>query len=159
NRANRSWSMGRFKLLQPILYGFLSAVIVMGCDERKPSASMRPLDEPATKPSRPTTQELIEGPRTRIPLRAMPFSMEVPRGWQIKSVGGVQILEGPTPAGVAQIQLAKHGSPIPQHAERLIEGAKKEAAASPGPLTLADVREIGSFKMLETRSVGNTTQI
>jgi hypothetical protein len=89
-------------------------------------------------------------------LKVIPFWVSVPRGWELKSLAGVMVLEGPTPSGVARLQIGRHLAPIAQHAERLMEGAKREAASKPGPYTLADVRESGGLKVLETRSIGAT---
>jgi hypothetical protein len=128
---------------------------ILGCDDRRNLVPIQP-PQAATQPVRPTTQELMQGEGIRISLKAIPFWVSVPRSWELKSPAGVMVLEGPTPSGVAQIQIGRHLAPIAQHAERLIEGAKREAAAKPGPYTLADVRESGGLKVLETRSVGAT---
>jgi hypothetical protein len=64
------------------------------------------------------------------------------------------MLEGPTPAGTAQIQMSRHISPIAQHAERLIEGAQKEIAAQPGPYNRCELRKLGDVQVLEYRKLG-----
>lgn len=130
-------------------------VAIVGCDDRR---TLVPViaPTPATKAARPTTQELLQGEQARIALKVIPFWVSVPRGWEMKSQAGVMVLEGPTPSGVAQLQIGRHLAPIAQHAERLVEGAKRDAASKPGPYTLADVRELGGLQMLETRSIGPT---
>jgi len=130
-------------------------VAIIGCDDRR---NLTPITPPqaATKPAPPTTQELLQGEQARIALKVIPFWVSVPRGWELKSLAGVMVLEGPTPSGMACLQIGRHLAPIAQHAERLIEGAKREAAAKPGPYTLADVRQLGTLKLLETRSIGAT---
>ena len=129
---------------------------LFGCDDRR---NLVPVADPpgTTQPvPAPTTQELLSGEPQRVSLKAIPFWISVPRGWQLKSQAGIMIIEGPTPSGVAQLQIGRHMAPIKEHAERLIEGAKREAAASPGPYTLAEVRDINGMKALEQRSVGAT---
>lgn len=131
---------------------------IVGCDDRRNLVPVLQQQPAATQPTRPTTQELLQGEPTRVALKVIPFWISVPRGWELKSQVGVMVLEGPTPTGMAQLQVGRHLAPIAQHDLRMIEGAKREAAAKPGPYTLADVRESGGLKVLETRSVGNTLQ-
>ncbi|MBC8107461.1 MAG: hypothetical protein H7Z14_12785 [Anaerolineae bacterium] len=131
-------------------------ISLVGCDDRRNLVPVIAPQAAATQPARPTTQELLQGESTRVALKAIPFWISVPRGWELKSQAGVIVLEGPTPTGIAQLGIGRHLAPIAQHDERLIEGAKREAAAKPGPYTLADVRDSGGLKVLETRSVGKT---
>ena len=130
------------------------AASLTGCEDKRPSPNLQPVSEPATKPVAPTTQELMGGEQVKLKLQAIPFTMSVPKSWKLRTIGPVLFLEGPTPAGIAQLRLGRHQSPIESHAQRLIEGAKKDAAAQPGPHTLADVRDLSGMKLLETRSAG-----
>jgi hypothetical protein len=136
-------------------------IALIGCDDRK---NLVPLEQPAqnaasaTQPgAAPTTQELVGGPYERVALKAIPFSVSVPRGWELKSQGGM-VLQGPTPSGFAQLQIARHLAPIEKHAETLIAATKREAASNPGPYTLAEVRDINGMRALEARSAGQTQQ-
>src|ERR1043166_1307910 len=93
--------------------GWLSIVAVAllagACDER-PQAS-KAVQQAASQgnqdPQRPTTQQLLTGPRTRLTLGAIPFSVRAPLSWRTRVLAssGVTILTGPTPSGEAQIQL------------------------------------------------------
>ncbi|CAN5467970.1 hypothetical protein BH09PLA1_BH09PLA1_30150 [soil metagenome] len=139
-----------------LLIALVGLWFITGCDDKR---SLVPLVAPTTtttRAPRPTTQELVSGQQIRIALKMIPFWVSVPQGWELKSQAGVMVLEGPTPAGVAQLQIGRHLAPIAQHAERLMDGAKREAANNPGPYTLADVRDLSGLKLLETRSVGAT---
>lgn len=128
---------------------------LLGCEDDR-HKTLKPLDAaaPSTQPAAPTTQELLTAAPTRTAIRVIPFWISLPPGWAVKTDAGVTILHGPTPAGVAQIQIGRHGSPIEKHAEMLITGAKKAAATHPGPYTLAEVRTLGGVQVLETRSIG-----
>lgn len=147
------------------ILALISAVTVAaGCDERRPnspadpSASQSAATNPTTQPADDagahdvTNQEL-----TPVPLGAIPFAMNAPKGWKFKSRAGVLTLEGPTIAGTAQIQIVRHMQPIAGHAERLVEGAKKEIAAEPGPYNKCDVRTVGGVQVLEFRKLGRPT--
>jgi hypothetical protein len=140
----------------PGAVGLVSIVLMLGCDDRR---SLVPIEQPesaATQPARPTTQELLSGEPQRIALKAIPFWISVPRGWEMKSQAGVMILQGPTPSGVAQLQIGRHLAPIANHAENLISGAQREAAGKAGPYTLAQVSDMNGLKALEKRSIGTT---
>jgi len=132
-------------------------LLLLGCDGKRNLVPISPNAPAATKPSLPTTQELMNGEQQRLALKAIPFWISVPKGWELKSPVGVLVLEGPTPSGVAQLQIGRHLAPIEKHADNLIEGAKREAAAHPGPYTLAQVRDMNGLRVLETRSVGTTS--
>ena len=93
-----------------------------------------------------------------MPLRAIPFNLTVPRGWDFKSEDGITVLQGPSPKGIVQIAIGKHISPIPDHAKRLIDGAKKELADHPNQYALANVRQDNGVQILETRSIDATRQ-
>jgi hypothetical protein len=146
-----------------LIVAVATAANTSGCDRPRPQAANPQPQEPAqpaatqaslTVNERPTTQQLLTGEYVRVPLRAIPFSVTVPKGWEIKAQAGILTLEGPTLAGTAQIQISRHLAPIPQHAERLIEGAKREVAANRSPYGLAEVRTLsGDIRYLEYRSV------
>jgi hypothetical protein len=137
-------------------------MLVIGCDRPKPPPSAQQQQPesattqsvPAAAEHRPTTQQLLAGEQVRMPLRAIPFSVSVPKGWEVKANAGIINLQGPTPAGTAQIQVSRHVAPISQHAERLIEGAKKDVTANPSPYALAEVRNLNNgIRCLEYRTV------
>jgi hypothetical protein len=134
---------------------------LIGCDDQKALVPVNPptQNEAATQAAAaaPTTQELVSGPYQRIALKSIPFSISVPRGWELKSQGGM-LLQGPTPAGFAQIQIGRHLAPIAGHAETLIAATTRESAANPNAYQLAEVRNIGGLKALETRTMGKTQQ-
>src|SRR5437016_14344399 len=91
----------------------LVAIVIFawGCEDRRSSdaieqaAAKARSAEPVS--ARPTTQELMSGPKKRIPLTPLPFTANVPMQWKIESLagGGVVVLTGATPTGDAQIQL------------------------------------------------------
>jgi hypothetical protein len=145
---------------------FLSLIVMafgltLGCDDRGSSSfvPIEPAEPAATRPAKPTTQELVSGQPKRIALKSIPFWISVPSGWQLKSQGGVMILQGPTPSGVAQLQIGRHLAPIASHVENLIAGAQREADGKAGPYTLAEVSETNGMKALEKRSVGSTRPV
>src|SRR5687768_6292650 len=82
-----------------------------GCDDsaKPPALSETPIKTEKPEPKKPTTQEILEGPRKRIPLQLIPFSAEVPESWGVKVRGerefSVSILEGPMIDGEARMVL------------------------------------------------------
>lgn len=132
-------------------------LLVIGCDDKRSLVPITPSAPASSKPAAPTTQDLLNGEQQRVALKAIPFWISVPKGWELKSPAGVLVLEGPTPSGVAQLQVGRHLAPVAKHADNLIEGARREAAARPGPYTLAEVRDMNGLKVLETRSIGATS--
>ena len=88
-----------------------AVLIAIGCD-RSPAPPNLPESTPNKAPaSRPTTQELLSGPRKKLPLLPLPLSAQVPQSWQVKSITeNLFFLEGPAPSGDVQIQLAERTS-------------------------------------------------
>src|SRR5689334_18840042 len=143
-----------------IALAMTAAMGIAGCDNSPAPPKNLPAtnDKPATTgPSRPTTQELLNGPTKKLSLGVIPFNITVPQSWEVKTSGdGLAFLQGPTPAGDVQIQLAKRHSQLsPQDVEALIRAAKKEADAHPEAKRTATLRETPSFRILDRQSVGN----
>ena len=142
----------------------VAGVLVAGsaCDRQPEPPPAEPAESAASQPQlppempRPTTQELLSGEQVRTPLRVIPFSLEAPRGWSLVPRSGLTIFEGPTPAGTAQIHVSRRSSPMPEHSERLMAGAKREVETNPGPDNFANVRTVGDVKVLEHRMVEKT---
>ena len=130
-----------------------------GCDEAPvaPPELLTTPPPPAETTSRPTTQELLEGPRRSIALGAMPLSVQAPPGWSVKTMDGTSatFLEGPTPTGDASIKLSDRAATKPDKLEILAAGAKKEREQFPDSIKLAEMRDIrGGAKVLERQRVG-----
>ncbi len=142
-----------------IALAITAAMGIAGCDNSPPPPKNLPTTSETpttTAPSRPTTQELLNGPTKKLSLGVIPFSITVPQSWEMKTTGdGLAFLEGPTPAGDVQIQLAKrHNQLSAQDVEALIRAAKKEADAHPESKRTATVRETPSFRILDRQSIG-----
>jgi hypothetical protein len=143
----------------PIVAAFI-LLTAPACDDT-PQVPQSVLDE-ANKPKeadsskRPATQELLGGRRTRTALVPLPLTMEVPQGWgqgQFKDIPNPgNLLQGYTPAGDVQIDLAARPSLKQEQLDQLLEGAKKETAKN--PTMKVELRSLGDVKVLERRSVG-----
>jgi hypothetical protein len=139
--------------------GALLLLLVMGaCDEAPapppPPAPAAPDDAPpaATTPARPTTQQLLAAPRTRVPLGTLPLSAEVPEGWQVRTSGPLTLLEGPAPSGHAEIQLAHRPNLRRAGMEAMLAQATKDPGRDAG--RTVEVRRLGAATVLERRTVG-----
>lgn len=138
----------------------VAALLIVGCDG---SSTPDPVQQAATEarssppPSdRPTTQQLLQGPRKRLALTPIPFSAAVPPSWKIESLGGgtIVMLDGPTPSGEAQVQLSTHPPAKKEEFERIQRGAAKEKAERPKTVIKADFRQIGNIEVLERQVIG-----
>jgi hypothetical protein len=134
--------------------------IAAACDERieaPPQLLKNP--PPQESASRPTTQELLEGPRKTIALATLPLTARVPTGWAVKNVEGtsVVLLEGPTPGGDAAIQLNERAASDASKLDILVNGAKREMAQHPESIKMVDLRDIAGAKLLERQRVGKVT--
>ena len=137
----------------------LVAVGLTACDDT-PAVPQAVLDE-SNKPTdtsinkRPTTQSLLSGTRSRSALIPLPLTMEMPEGWgkpkDMEAAPG-HLLQGYTPNGDVQIQLASRPVMKKERLDQLIEGAKKEMAKNPA--VKVELRDMGSSKVLERQSVG-----
>jgi hypothetical protein len=140
----------------------LSLAVVCGlaaCDDAPvppknlPVADEKPATAPA--PTRPTTQDLITGPRKKLSLNVIPFNITVPESWEVKTSGELVFLQGPAPAGDVQIQLAKRPQLSKDEVESLLRAAKKDADAHPEAKKLVELRTMPTFRILDRQSVSN----
>jgi hypothetical protein len=136
----------------------LAALLASACDEKPsaPAVLSEQARHAAEGPKRPTTQELLTGPRKRIVLGPMPFSVRAPASWKIEVLpaNGISMLQGPTPSGEAQIQLSTRPTTSSQDLDRLVQGAKKELAEHPDRVRKAELRSIGAVKIFERQALG-----
>jgi len=142
-------------------------LVAFGCDD---SSSVPPsVQQAAVKakahgpqaPPRPTTQELVNGPKRRLPLTPLPFSVSVPPSWKVQSLGAgsITVLTGPTPSGEAQIQLTSRATAKKEELEIIRRAAKKEMSQptteSLSKKTIkADFRKIGEVEVFERQAIG-----
>lgn len=85
--------------------------------------------------------------------------MQAPAGWGVNAVEGtnVVLLEGPTPAGQASIQLANRMVISSAKLDALVNGAKGEMKQNPDSMKMVELREparAGGVKVLERQRVG-----
>jgi len=151
-----------------LLGGLLVAGLGIGagaCDDRSdvPADLVHPPVEPQTEQptaatSRPTTQELLESPRTTMTLDVLPLTLQVPPHWKItrRSTSNLPLvwLEGPAPAGDVQIALKVQEPLIPQKFEQLLLGTRREIERAAEPNTQLTIRQLGPATVIERRSVG-----
>ncbi len=133
----------------------LAGSLAAGCEE--PPVAPPILTSEPSAPPRPTTQELVQGPRTSIPLGSIPLTVRAPAGWAVKNMEGTSLtlLEGPTPAGEASIQFNDRPLTSAAKLEILASGAKREMEQFPESIKMADLRTIaGGTKVLERQRVG-----
>lgn len=132
---------------------FLGLSLVAGCEPEEPTPP--PELHQATSPdrtSRPTTQELVDGPRHELTLGSLPATISVPRSWELRSpTGQVPItgLAGPTPTGDAFIRLAKLNTLTPQTQQLYLDQVRQKAADSPSSLFF-EIRDEGGFRVIES---------
>ncbi|MEA2707926.1 MAG: hypothetical protein QOF78_527 [Phycisphaerales bacterium] len=134
----------------------------IGCDDQSNDIPQSVLDQQArqaaiekTLPKIPTTQELVTGPRTVMPLGPLPMTMRVPTSWKVEVTSGASLLRGHTPSGEITIQLTSRPSLKKPEFDALIKAAKKEQAEKPQSILKADVRPLGNVQVYERQAVGD----
>ena len=151
-----------------LLGGLLFAGVGIGagaCDDRSdvPADLVHPPDEPKTEQtqtsatSRPTTQVLVESPRTTMTLDVLPLTLAVPPHWKItrRSTSNLPLvwLEGPAPAGDVQIALKVQEPMIPQKFEQLLLGAGRAEVLSAEQTEAALLRFAAGVAVLQSGAV------
>jgi hypothetical protein len=146
--------MNRFACAAVLLAG----LYVTGCDDTPapPPALVQETPPPDAPPTRPTTQELLEGPRKSISLGELPLTVQAPAGWAVKPMFGTShiLLQGPTPTGDAAIQLNERPLTTGAKFDLLVNGAKKELQQFPQSIKLVELRTIEGAKVLERQRIG-----
>ncbi len=136
----------------------------VGCDEAPP---VPPADltsrtqETPDEPARPTTQELLSGPRKVIPLGTLPMTVRVPESWKIENLdsGSITLLEGHAPSGLVQIGLAQRPFVQRDKLESILSRATKEKTDRPDIIKLLDIKPLpgdAGGQILERQSLGKT---
>jgi hypothetical protein len=133
-------------------------IVLIGCDRqsKSPVASAPAAAAPQTQPepTKPTTQELMEGSYKKMVLPGMPLSLEVPQSWKIENEGPLMFLQGPTPADNSMIQLAQRESLRPDQIENLLNGVNHDRDQHPQSVKRAEMHDFGTMRVLEQLSVG-----
>ena len=139
----------------------LAIALGSGCDDAPAPPPHLVADRPAAEPheaetTRPTTQELLAGPRKPIPLGELPLTVQAPAAWTLKTLNGTThvLLEGPTPAGEASIQLNVRPTTSGPKLELILNGAKKELERFPQSIKMVELRPIRGGQVLEQQRVG-----
>lgn len=134
-------------------------LLAAGCEERPevpPELLNKPAEPRAGGVPRPTTQELVGGPRSRTVLSPLPLTMDLPPSWGRESLNDIptpaNLLQGYTPNGEVQIQLGTRPMMTQAKLDALLVGAKKEMETD--PQLKVELRTLGNMKILERQSVG-----
>jgi hypothetical protein len=104
-----------------------TALALNGCD-RRPT---EPTAATSGSPAIPTTQELINGPRTDLALHTAPLRLSVPRSWKLDLAATSTTLRGLTPHGSVQIIIAFRTT-FTHDKEQFLIGAFQDKGASEG---------------------------
>lgn len=137
----------------------LAVVLASGCDDTPAIPPDLVLDAPVSpeaQPARPTTQELLEGPRHPVPLGELPLTVQAPAGWEVEPLAGTShvLLQGPTPFGEAAVQLNDRPLTTGAKFEMIVNGAKKELEQFPQSIKMVELRQIEGAQVLERQRVG-----
>ena len=147
------------KLWMRVMVLPVAMLVAAGCEEKPqvpPELLSKPAEPRAGGIPRPTTQELISGPRSRTVLSPLPLTMDLPPSWGRESLNDIptpaNLLQGYTPSGEVQIQLATRPPMKQAQLDALLVGAKKEMEKD--PQQKVELRTQGKMKILERQSVG-----
>jgi hypothetical protein len=148
--------------LQLLLSVATAVGLCMGCDEPADDMTQVVLDQQAKQaaaekalPKIPTTQELMGGPRSVVPLGPLPLTLKVPASWRVEVAGGASLLRGFSPQGEITVQLTSRPSIKQAQLDSEIRGAKKEQAEKPQSILKVDLRPLGNVQIYERQAVGD----
>jgi hypothetical protein len=137
----------------------LSAILLAGCGKDDENN----VPPPATAPSsailsdilrkRPTTDSLLNGPRTPLPIKFAPFTLMVPPGWQLKTNSNTDVvaatIEGFTPTDDAVISIPSIVVISAEQEKSLESHAQQDFKKYPDLLAKPGIREIAGGKVIE----------
>jgi hypothetical protein len=145
-----------------ILLAVAVAVAGLACDDTSNDIPQAVRDQQARQaeaqknlPKIPTTQDLVNGPRTVTPLGPLPLTLRVPVSWQVKVAGGASLLQGFTPNGEVAIQLTSRPSMKKTDFDALFKSDKKEQAGKPQSILKVELRPLGDVQIYERQAVGD----
>ena len=134
---------------------------MLGCDDKPQIPTDFELPGPAmqnalSEKPRPTTQELSVTKEERLSI--LPLTVTVPQSWNVTTDLGQTVLKGFTPNGEARIHLATRPKLAEDALDRLLDGAKREAAKpeEQARYKFFDIREQNGLRVLEQQKVGPT---
>ncbi|HRK32653.1 MAG TPA: hypothetical protein PLD59_16435 [Tepidisphaeraceae bacterium] len=133
----------------------LLAGALVGCDElptAPPPAPEKPATpQPAERGARPSTQSVVDGQWTTVPISALPMRITVPESWTAQSVGGQRLffMEGWTPHGHVGITLASRQQLSPDKVADFIATAKKRLDEKADKQLRFATRDFPDFTVLE----------
>jgi len=144
------------RFARPALLVAISLTAV-ACDKPQPPPADAPPPAPK-KPDRPTTHQLLDGPRKTLPLGILPFTVDVPEGWAVQNRGpqggdSLTMLEGPIIGGDAHVILRVRQIQPADRMKMLVERARRDAATlekNGGQLT---IRDLGEIRIIDRREL------
>jgi hypothetical protein len=142
-----------------ILSLLVSAAAIVGCDQGGPTVPATGTETATAAHSTPTTQRLLEGPRTQVDLKVIPMTLRVPESWKLDFLGASMLLEGPAPHGDIEIALAALPQLEKDRVDLLIADSKVQLANNPEHYHIGPIESINGLRALETmRTRGASTQ-
>ncbi|MDP9175087.1 MAG: hypothetical protein M3O30_14665 [Planctomycetota bacterium] len=127
------------------------ALTMVGCgkdSQTAPSAS--PQTQPAADSGPPSTQSILDGPRTELSLQVMPLSVRAPQGWKTEFLDTSMLLEGSTPSGDIEIALSSLPLMPPSRIEFLVQDAQHQMQLHPGEFRGGEIEKINGLRAFET---------
>lgn len=153
----------RFSVTPVSLFLACATALLVGCDDAPvpPADLTSTTQETPDAPTKPTTQELLSGPRKVIPLGVLPLTGRVPQSWTIKNLdsGSITLLEGDAPSGLVQIRLAQRPFIQRDKLEDILSRASKEKTEKPEVIKVLDIKPMpgdSGAQILERQSLGKT---
>jgi hypothetical protein len=140
----------------------LAGLAGLACDDKSNDIPQAVRDQQARQaeaeknlPKIPTTQDLLNGPRTVTALGPLPMTMRVPVSWKVDVTGGASLLRGFSPSGEIAIQLTSRPSIKKESFDALVKSDKKEQAEKPQSILKVEVRPMRDMVIYERQAVGD----
>jgi len=133
---------------------FFSACLLLGCDKNDDSTApppQPPLPRADLNLYRPTTQQLLSGPRKALFLELAPITLQVPTGWTLKTGSDTLpfTVEGATPTDDVVIAVSAGHSITAVQEKKLEAAASDDVRRQPDLMKQPDVRDITGGKLIE----------
>jgi hypothetical protein len=125
-------------------------------EARRRAQQLEERNKLATSKPAPTTQQLLNGPKTTLRLGTLPLTLDVPAGWALTSSGDAISVSGPASSGEISINLSSVPTPIPANGiDVVFTRAKQETEAKPHPINRIERRDLGAAKVIEQRMISS----
>jgi hypothetical protein len=128
----------------------LGMLVFTSCKREVKEESVAEAPTTTVTTTRPTTQQLMSGPRQQLTLGALPLTAMVPQSWKMESLGNTEMLSGPAPVGEVQVIFSIRPRTTAEQMETIEAACKGMESEEPGqPIRISRMRSRDGMKLHE----------